>query len=120
MSLSIHHIPDDEHSSVATKPSLVFLHGWGFDHHIWHPLVDKMSHHDYPGDYYLVDLPGFGQSPMMDWDAFKTALMTQCPGQWILIGWSLGGLLATRLALEIPQRVTRLINVASIPRFTAS
>lgn len=93
---------------------LVFFHGWGFDHRVWlrlaHFLSDRYC-------LYLVDLPGFGQSPVMSWDAFKKQLLQQLPEHFALVGWSMGGLFATRLALEEPERITYLLNIASSPRF---
>ena len=93
---------------------LVFFHGWGFDSQIWLPLVPHLE-----GDYQLilVDLPGFGYSPIMDWGLFKDALLNQLPEQFALIGWSMGGLFATRLALESPDRVVYLMNISTSPRF---
>lgn len=93
---------------------LVFFHGWGFDAQVWEPLVPRLSK-----DYclYLVDLPGLGQTSMMSWDAFKDQLLETLPPQISLVGWSLGGLVATRLAMEEPTRVRCLVNVASSPYF---
>ena len=95
------------------KP-LVFFHGFGFDSHIWHPLLAHLS-----ADYqiFLVDLPGFGLSSMMDWDCFKKKLIQDIPGPFSLVAWSLGGLFATRLALEEPALVSHLINTNSSPYF---
>ncbi|HGK6671911.1 TPA: alpha/beta fold hydrolase, partial [Legionella pneumophila] len=47
---------------------LVFFHGWGFDHRVWLPLARLLSTRYC---LYLVDLPGFGQSPVMSWEVFK-------------------------------------------------
>lgn len=95
------------------KP-LVLFHGWGFDLTIWQDLAESIQ-----DDFtvYLVDLPGFGNSPMMSWDAFKSHLLARIPANFAVLGWSMGGLYATRLAVE-ESRVTHLINVASSPRFT--
>ena len=93
---------------------LVLLHGWGFDGSVWDSLSQLLSH-DY--ELYQVDLPGFGLSDVMDFAMFKQCLLAQLPPQFMLIGWSMGGLFATRLAVEAPFRVTRLINVASSPCF---
>lgn len=93
---------------------LVLFHGWGFDNVIWSPLAAAMEQRF---TIYAVDLPGFGQTPMMSWTAFKSQLLARLPAQFVLAGWSLGGLYATRLALEAPSRVTHLINIASSPRF---
>ena len=93
---------------------LVFIHGWGFDSQIWSLLVPRLMINY---QLILVDLPGFGHSSMMDWSSFKNALLKQLPEQFILIGWSMGGLYAMRLAIEESNRVDYLINVTSSPRF---
>ncbi|KTC93513.1 alpha/beta fold hydrolase [Fluoribacter dumoffii] len=93
---------------------LVFFHGWGFDSRIWLPLVPQLSR-DY--QIILIDLPGFGHTPIMEWELFKKFLLEQLPKHFALIGWSMGGLYAIRLAVEEPDRVYKLINIASSPRF---
>lgn len=93
---------------------LVFFHGWGYDSLIWHSLIPLLSTHY---RLYLVDLPGFGASDLLDWEDFKTVLLKQLPQQFAVIGWSLGGLFAARLSIEVPHRVTQLFNIASSPRF---
>lgn len=93
---------------------LVFFHGWGFDHRIWLQLARLLSSHYC---LYLVDLPGFGQSSLMSWELFKKHLLQQLPEHFALVGWSMGGLFATRLAIEEPERVTCLLNISSSPRF---
>lgn len=93
---------------------IVFFHGWGFDSHIWHHLIPTLSPQY---QMILVDLPGFGQTPSMSWEIFNQLLLDQLPPRFKVIGWSLGGLYATRLALEQPARIEHLINVSSSPRF---
>ena len=93
---------------------LVCFHGWGFEHRIWLPLAHKLAN---IYQLYLIDLPGFGLSSFMPWEKFKQELLSQLPAQFILLGWSLGGLFATRLALEEYDCVDHLINIASSPCF---
>lgn len=93
---------------------LVLLHGWGFDHRIWKQLAVRLEPFY---QLFLVDLPGFGQSPILSWDEFKEKLLQALPAEFAIMGWSMGGLYATRLAIEEPSRVSHLINVASSPRF---
>lgn len=93
---------------------LVLFHGWGFDQRVWLPLVEKIQH---KFRVYLVDLPGFGQSDWMLWEAFKLQLLTALPERFAVLGWSMGGLYAMRLAVEEPSRVTHLLSVASSPQF---
>ena len=101
-------------SKKGTGMPLVFFHGWGFDHRIWLSLESTLSLNY---QLYFVDLPGFGGTPYMSWDDFKTDLLEKLPQKFALLGWSMGGLLATRLGLEEPQRITHLINLASSPCF---
>lgn len=93
---------------------LVFFHGLGFDSQIWLPLVTSLKA-DY--ELILIDLPGFGQSSMMDWQTFKQKLLKQLPPKFAVTGWSLGGLYAMRLALEAPERVSSVLNVCTSPCF---
>lgn len=92
---------------------LVFFHGWGFDSRVWLSLLPQLD--DF--QVVLVDLPGFGHSPVMDWDKFKNSLLNQLPNKFALIGWSMGGLYAMRLATEEPEKVDYLVNVTTSPRF---
>ena len=91
---------------------LVFFHGWGFSHQIWSELIPQLSVNH---TLYLVDLPGFGQTEMMDWPVFKALLLAQLPPQFAVLGWSMGGLYAIRLALDAYDRVEYLMSIASSP-----
>ncbi len=93
---------------------LVLFHGWGFDSRVWHSILPTLATRY---DVFCVDLPGFGLSPFMDWQTFKSSMLNQLPANFAVAGWSLGGLVATRLALEDPDRVTHIINIASSPHF---
>lgn len=106
-------------TSGAGNNDLVLLHGWGLNAEVWHCIVDRLSPHF---RLHLVDLPGFGRSQGFDaltLDQMVDSLLPQMPEKAIWLGWSLGGLVASRLALRYPQRVQALISVASSPRFTA-
>ena len=67
---------------------LVLFHGWGFDTCVWRSLLPLLTHQY---QLYLVDLPGFGLTPLMEWDLFKEALLNQLPRRFALVGWSMGG-----------------------------
>ena len=69
-----------------------------------------------------MDLPGFGNSPLqagtdytLPWLAEQVAAIL--PEKCHLLGWSLGGLVASQLALTMPERLHSLITVASSPCF---
>jgi pimeloyl-[acyl-carrier protein] methyl ester esterase len=94
--------------------ALVLLHGWGFDSRIWTPLLSYLQPYC---SIYTVDLPGFGLTPMMTWDDFENQLLTILPEKFALAGWSLGALVAMRLALAHEARVTHLMSIAGSPFF---
>ncbi len=101
-------------TQTGTGPPLLLLHGWGFDQQVWSLLLPKLSKNY---TVYRVDLPGFGETPCMSWDEFTKALLPQLPEKVALLGWSMGGLFATRLALEYPLRVSHIIHLSSSPYF---
>lgn len=110
-------------------PNLVLLHGWGLHGGIWQTVLPELEKHF---TIYNVDLPGFGRSAELlneltnaedikyDLDFVTQSVVAQLPVQFHLIGWSLGGVVATQLASQYPARVTKLITVASSPCFVAN
>lgn len=97
--------------------ALVFFHGWGFDHRIWSPFLPYLEAEEREYTYYLVDLPGFGQSASMNWETFKSKLFEQLPANVALLGWSMGGLVAQRLAIELPEKISFVLNICTSPHF---
>lgn len=102
-------------------PDLVLLHGWGMNGAVWHGIVPSLAENY---RVHLVDLPGFGNSPLADgvdyslsWLAEQVAAVL--PEKCHLLGWSLGGLVASQIVLNHPERVASLITVASSPCFMA-
>ena len=68
-----------------------------------------------------VDLPGYGNSPSITpytLDGLVEAVLAQCPAQMDVCAWSLGGLVAQRMAQIAPERVRRMVLVSSTPCFT--
>lgn len=107
-------------SRQGQGPDLVLLHGWGMNRRVWQTVVPALSTHFC---LHLVDLPGYGES---DWEggeyslsALVDALLPALPERAYWLGWSMGGLIATQLAWQYPERVAGLILVASSPRFVA-
>lgn len=99
---------------------LVLLHGWGLNAEVWNCIRAELASHF---TLHLVDLPGFGRS--LGFGAMSHAQMAQCvlekaPPQAIWLGWSLGGLVASQVALTHPERVLALATVASSPCFCAN
>lgn len=106
--------------STGTGHPLVMLHGWGMHGGIWDDCVPDLA-----GRWRVIrpDLPGHGRSPAIagtaDLDALAESVASHCPREMTLVGWSLGGLVALNITRHLPQRVRRLVLVASTPRFVS-
>jgi pimeloyl-ACP methyl ester carboxylesterase len=97
----------------ASLPTVVFLHGAGFDHSAWALHTRWFAHHGFT--VLAPDLPGHGRSPgpalptiaaMADWTAalLKAAGATKAH----LIGHSMGSLIALETAARHPDKVSAL------------
>ncbi len=109
------------HESHGQGPELVLLHGWGLHGGIWKSFVaDLAKLHRVT----IIDLPGHGRSRAPADDdtlaGFAAAVAQVAPDEATWLGWSLGATVAMRAALDMPDRVTRLIAVAATPQFVAS
>lgn len=103
-------------SVTGAGPALVLIHGWGLHGGIWDGVLPLLT-----ARYrvYVPDLPGHGHSrgeTVTDLDACVAALRVVLPPEATWLGWSLGGLIALRAAMDA-DAVTRLITVAASPRF---
>ncbi len=104
-------------TSVGHGRDLVLLHGWGLNSAAWQGVLPLLQPYF---TVHLVDLPGFGDSPPLaehSLNAIAQAVLAQTPEEAVWVGWSLGGLVATQAALLAPERVRRLVTVASSPKF---
>lgn len=103
---------------IGNGPDMLLLHGWGSNSAIWTPVIDTLAKNY---RITLIDLPGHGLSRFAG-EPFALADVVDAIAQHIdassiVIGWSLGGLLAMQLAITFPAKVKRLITVASSPKF---
>ena len=108
------------HTCGEGNADLVLLHGWGLNAEVWQSIVPRLSAQF---RLHLVDLPGYGRSQgfsALTLDEMVQQLLPLLPPRAVVLGWSLGGLVATQLALTAPERLRALITVASSPCFTAN
>ncbi len=93
------------------------LHGWGVNGAVFTPLQPLLSQYR----VHYVDLPGFGHSQTIegDIDTWVDAIASRVTQKAIWIGWSLGGLVASRAAIRYPEQVEGLVTIASSPCFMA-
>jgi len=106
---------------ASNASALVLLHGWGSSSKIWQACLTELGKEF---QLWCVDLPGHGESHDILWDESVhqglELLANSLPPRCLLVGWSLGGLLAQLFAKQYPQRVQGLMLVASTPKFVAS
>ncbi|MGQ9685427.1 MAG: pimeloyl-ACP methyl ester esterase BioH [Thiobacillaceae bacterium] len=103
------------HPSARTPP-LVFLHGWGLHGDIW---ADVLARVDYM-PCLAPDLPGYGTSPMVTPYTAETladSLAGAMPPECVVVGWSLGGMVALAWAARRTEQVKALVLVGSTPVF---
>lgn len=100
-------------------PPLVLLHGWGHTSSCWNRLLPLLPQ---VRDVYLLDLPGFGENGgwvEADLDEVVATIEAMLPERCSLLGWSLGGMLAVRLAAQYPEKVESVITLATNRAFVA-
>ncbi|HGJ5876081.1 MAG TPA: pimeloyl-ACP methyl ester esterase BioH [Arsenophonus sp.] len=100
------------------KQDIVLLHGWGLNAEVWRSIEVECGAHF---RLHLVDLPGYGRSNLfspMTLQQMAEVIWQQAPKQAIWLGWSLGGLIATTIALKYQAEIAALITVASSPCFS--
>ena len=103
---------------IGQGPDLVLIHGWAMHSGIFAPLSERLAKRF---RLHLVDLPGHGHSHdylpgSLDPKRVADAIAEATPAA-IWIGWSLGGLVALRGALDHPHQVHGLVEIAASPRF---
>ena len=101
-------------------PELVFIHGWGMSSIVWQQWLSVIRPHC---NVTMIDLPGFGfsePSTTVDLDILVNAIVEKAPKKAIYLGYSLGGMLAVKVANKFPERVSALITFASNVRFVAN
>ena len=103
----------------SPKPFLGLLHGWGMNARVFDTLVEALSD---TCEVQTFNLPGHGgRADLADNSLAGWAddLAGQLPAGATVLGWSLGGQVALRAALDHPQTIARLVLLASTPRFVA-
>jgi len=104
----------------SPKPVLALVHGWGMNARVFDALAVALAN-DY--EVRALDLPGHGgrdgvaENTLQNW---ADDLAQQLPDNTTLLGWSLGGQVAMRAALDHPHKIARLVLLASTPKFVAT
>jgi pimeloyl-ACP methyl ester carboxylesterase len=104
---------------TGTGPAVVFIHGFCQSSAYWAPTVERLAKLGVAA--YAPDLPGFGASARDPGpytmaalaDALATELDRRKMARVVLVGGSMGGVVAQHFVLRHPQRVERLLLVAT-------
>jgi 2-succinyl-6-hydroxy-2,4-cyclohexadiene-1-carboxylate synthase len=94
--------------------TLVLLHGFGGTHRAWDPVLPELDRERY--NPLVPDLRGHGTKAGVRPITFAGCaadVLAAAPPEFVLCGYSFGGRIAQHVALEAPERVTRLILVAT-------
>jgi pimeloyl-ACP methyl ester carboxylesterase len=100
-------------------PRVVFLHGGGQNAHTWDTVIVGLGE-----PALALDLPGHGRSawredgdygPKLNAVAVQPVVRELAPDADLVVGMSLGGLTAIRLAVAAPELVRRLVLVDVTP-----
>jgi pimeloyl-ACP methyl ester carboxylesterase len=101
------------------SPRIVFLHGGGQNAHTWDTVIVGLGE-----PALAIDLPGHGRSawredgdygPKRGAVAIEPVVRSLAPDADVVVGMSLGGLTALRLAVAAPELVRRLVLVDVTP-----
>ena len=102
-----------------TKPSVMFIHGAGFDHSVWTLFARHFSRHNW--NVLAIDLPGHGRS------SGETLTSIEAMANWIidvldhlsienvsLVDHSMGSLITLETAARLQTRATKVVLIGSI------
>lgn len=102
----------------SSETECLLLHGWGFSAGVWQPLIEQL---DGRIRCRAITLPGYDDTGADEQTTTIEMIIEQLAAQLgsstIVIGWSLGGLLAVELAWRYPDRIGALGMVAALPCF---
>ena len=102
----------------GSGPPLVLLHGWGMHAGMFRPVIEDLKD---KFTFHSLDLPGHGGSDtnlnLAELDIVTHQIVEKLQ-QYVsseinLLGWSLGGLIAQRIAGLYPTFISKLILVSS-------
>lgn len=124
MNNPITHHPYMGSDSPRLSAPIVLLNGWGMCADVWQsfiPWLQQWSDVVVMDVVYESDVDALCEKLHTTLNAtfYKTGYR-EAAKPCVLIGWSLGGMLATRMAAHYPQSVSGLITLASNAQFVAN
>lgn len=106
--------------TIGSGPDLVVLHGWALNCGLFDGIADALAA---KFRVHFIDLPGHGYNANMelptDIDDVARQVLDIAPPHANWLGWSLGGQTALAAAALMPERIARLVTVATTPKLVA-
>jgi 2-succinyl-6-hydroxy-2,4-cyclohexadiene-1-carboxylate synthase len=94
--------------------TVVLLHGFAGTGRAWDPVIARLDAERYTA--LAPDLRGHGAARgarPVSFDAITADVLAAAPERFALCGYSMGGRIALRVALAAPERIERLVLVAT-------
>ncbi|HET9125057.1 MAG TPA: alpha/beta fold hydrolase [Solirubrobacteraceae bacterium] len=108
-------------TAAPARAPIVLIHGVGLDHRMWDACRAPLSRVQ-PVE--APDLPGHGSAPVIrgrvELADLARPILERIARAVHLVGFSLGALVAQRIALDAPERVRSLILLSSVARRSAA
>jgi len=123
METGLYRVPRDRPgvSVESDRCPVVLLHGWALHAGLLAPLAEALAAEGH--EVTCLDLPGHGgrpyEPPFGALEELAATIAADLPPACTLIGWSLGGMVAARLAADHHPSVRSLALIATTPRFVA-
>lgn len=100
----------------------VLLHGWGMNSNVWQQVLPQLNQEIKDYSFEAFDLAGFGENQQLpspySLENVAAEIAEKLTPNTVLVGWSLGGLIAIYIAKHWPEKVAKIVLVASTPLFS--
>jgi pimeloyl-ACP methyl ester carboxylesterase len=110
------------HKAIGSGPTkVVVIHGWFWDHRVFTPIFDCLDAANYT--YAFIDIRGYGNSRQLSGSytigevaADAIALADELGWrEFHVVGHSMGGKAAQKVAMDAPARVRSVVAVTPVP-----
>lgn len=92
-------------NKTRTKPSLIILPGWGGNEMLWQHQIEHLQD--------IIDVRVITVTTADTIDKMAEAVLNDAPGNFSVVGHSIGGWVAQFLAIHFPEKINKLILVST-------
>ncbi|RCR71318.1 alpha/beta fold hydrolase [Larkinella punicea] len=109
---------DDDETEAAPKPTFVFVHGTFADESAWQLIKPKLEQAGY--SVVAFNLPAHGTDPTpvskANFELYVSTVVQKInaiSGKVVLLGHSMGGMVVTQVAEQIPAKIEKLVYLCA-------